>query len=183
MFADPITQRKLLLEKEHKIVFYNLKDLIVMHQIMLSSMVKESNKVNGCIAQVFLIYKDEILDHYAAYSTNFKLGLQTLTERISQSSSLKQYVNDPSLYQKCEKQSIHSLLLMPVQRVPRYILLLQSLLKQTRRKDEKFDTIKIALTTLYSVMNKVNEHVGENDRMVELIQIEEQLSGVKVKKD
>lgn len=83
------------------------------------------------------------------------------------------------LYERERNQdSFYSYLILPVQRVPRYRLLLETLLKATPDGyPEHIDVIR-ALEGIKKLCSEINEHKREIERMTQLGQIQSQISGL-----
>jgi hypothetical protein len=64
------------------------------------------------------------------------------------------------------RQSLDSFLIMPVQRIPRYILLLSELKKHTPSDHPDYPKITEAWTSMQEVANYVNEKKRESESTV-----------------
>lgn len=65
----------------------------------------------------------------------------------------------------------------PVQRIPRYTLLLKELLKHTDEKSPEYATLKQAYTTITQVAEHVNEKMKQDDKKKKLIEIRNHIQG------
>ena len=77
---------------------------------------------------------------------------------------------------------IHSFLIMPVQRIPRYELLLKSLLEATLPSEKSYDSINLALDRIRRVAMAINEKKRETEALMELLQLEQSLPAESVTK-
>jgi hypothetical protein len=75
----------------------------------------------------------------------------------------------------CQGLDLQALLITPVQRIPRYKLLFEELLKQTPSDDPEFLEIQDCLKTIKEVANKVNAAVEEKNRRDKLLQVQQRL--------
>eukprot|EP01120_Amphizonella_sp_Union-15-10_P007200 TRINITY_DN2409_c0_g1_i3.p1 TRINITY_DN2409_c0_g1~~TRINITY_DN2409_c0_g1_i3.p1 ORF type:complete len:157 (+),score=17.76 TRINITY_DN2409_c0_g1_i3:86-556(+) len=71
-------------------------------------------------------------------------------------------------------QPVRSLLIMPCQRIPRYILLLQDLLKNTPSHHPDFEDLQKALDETKEVANAINQAICEYQNHVEMSRLRNQ---------
>jgi len=83
------------------------------------------------------------------------------------------------LYEREKNQdSFYSYLILPVQRVPRYRLLLESLLKACPDNYSEHDDVRRALEGIKQLCTQINENKREIERMTQLGQIQSQIFGL-----
>lgn len=70
-----------------------------------------------------------------------------------------------------------SLLIMPVQRIPRYKLLLIELLKRTESVDQDFSDLNVALGKVSEVADHINNVIKERQNLEKLLSIQKKLTG------
>mmetsp|Transcript_18373 Transcript_18373/g.28769 ORF Transcript_18373/g.28769 Transcript_18373/m.28769 type:complete len:328 (-) Transcript_18373:37-1020(-) len=73
---------------------------------------------------------------------------------------------------------IDSFLIMPIQRIPRYILLLQDLLSHTPGRHVDYETTKAAIAKLEEVANHANQSIGDVQNTEMILKIQDQLIGM-----
>jgi hypothetical protein len=76
-----------------------------------------------------------------------------------------------------DQLDLSSLLVMPIQRIPRYVLLLKELLKYTPESHVDFNSIHQALSMMEETANMMNEKKREAENLEKLDQIQSSLSG------
>merc|ERR1711988_141550 len=87
-----------------------------------------------------------------------------------------------AVIENCKKElnydmDITALLIQPVQRIPRYRLLCQELLKQMYPEHHDYSNIANALSKIEEVANKVNESVRSREHMEELVALQKKFTG------
>eukprot|EP00004_Rigifila_ramosa_P025213 TRINITY_DN7497_c0_g1_i2.p1 TRINITY_DN7497_c0_g1~~TRINITY_DN7497_c0_g1_i2.p1 ORF type:complete len:516 (-),score=106.56 TRINITY_DN7497_c0_g1_i2:61-1608(-) len=85
------------------------------------------------IGDIFLEYAP-YLKVFSAYVNNFERSRQKLKELQDASPVFNHFLENCVRDPQCKGQSIQSLLIMPVQRVPRYVLLLTDLMRKTPKQ-------------------------------------------------
>lgn len=66
-------------------------------------------------------------------------------------------------------QTLESILIMPIQRVPRYKLLLEELLKATSQEDECYGMLQESVEVVREVANTINESIRKHERVMKLV--------------
>ena len=147
----------------------------------------------GLVAQAFIEIADE-LHVYAPYVSAHKTSLQTLDKALAALSAKdkkggggvgalggallggnrkdKDMVNFLKLWEavsssspRLRGQTIQSLLIMPVQRVPRYKLLLNELLKGTEKDDPAHPLLQQALELVEVSAKQINEALRQHEKL------------------
>ncbi|KAL0222473.1 hypothetical protein RCL1_002327 [Eukaryota sp. TZLM3-RCL] len=121
------------------------------------------------------------LKFYTSYISHFEPVTEALTEiRRMTSRSGKRLIEEinqiegkPSL----RGMDVGSYLIMPVQRVPRYRLLLEAVLKKTPTNHSDYDGVFTALERVKSVASVVNEKLKEWEVRSKIVDIERQIVG------
>jgi hypothetical protein len=110
---------------------------------------------------------------YSEYVSDYHTNLEYLNRQLEKKSVAK-------FLEKCsaqvppeydQKQSLSSLLIMPIQRIPRYQLLLTELLKNTDSSHPDYSEIAKALELVKEVAKRVDSMVKERQNLERLIQI------------
>lgn len=111
---------------------------------------------------------------YQPYLQNFQNSLKVLQGLAER--ELKAFFSSAAENEKCSGYNLESLLIMPVQRVPRYRLLLQELKKQYKDPDKNKEIIKQiddALVIVCELAKKCNDSVENMSERVKLMEIYE----------
>ncbi|KAJ2501200.1 hypothetical protein GGH96_002121 [Coemansia sp. RSA 1972] len=140
---------------------------------------------NVCIGDVMASYLKDFSEHYALYSANHDKAIEYL-KLVRESSSRLNLRNDATrdahqklllTLEQAEKDPrvrrlrLESFLLAPVQRVMRYPLLLEALLKYTPEDHPDHDDVALALSISGSVATEVDrksEELMNRQRLAEL---------------
>jgi len=73
---------------------------------------------------------------------------------------LQQGGNMSKIIKECQRKlgnTIESFLILPVQRIPRYVLLLKAVLKHTEKRNPDYDLVSRAMQKMEAVGNNINE--------------------------
>jgi hypothetical protein len=78
---------------------------------------------------------------------------------------------------ECRALSFQAFILAPVQRIPRYKLLLEDLSRHTPSSHPDAELLGKALESIQQVAHYVNEMIREHERVVEMLELQRCLSG------
>ncbi|BFU23210.1 guanine nucleotide exchange factor, putative [Entamoeba histolytica HM-1:IMSS-B] len=144
--------------EEQKTLFSNIETVFQINKVFCSDLIKGCCRFNSntTIGNIFLTFIP-FLKVYNEYCSNFRHTIDLIKtlkypHKFAPFYSKIQYKQSPY-----SKSSISDLLITPVQRLPRYQLLLKDLLKHTQQSHIDYNNIKKALEMIQEVANKVNE--------------------------
>ncbi|XP_049866678.1 uncharacterized protein LOC126367291 isoform X2 [Pectinophora gossypiella] len=107
---------------------------------------------------------------YVKYCENQALmvkALQRLRERPSFATALRRLESHPA----CQSLSLHSFLMLPMQRVTRLPLLLDAVLKNLAHTDHEYESCMHALATLNNFVQQCNEGARNTERIEEMFRL------------
>eukprot|EP01129_Flabellula_baltica_P008223 TRINITY_DN3245_c0_g1_i2.p1 TRINITY_DN3245_c0_g1~~TRINITY_DN3245_c0_g1_i2.p1 ORF type:complete len:995 (+),score=239.26 TRINITY_DN3245_c0_g1_i2:257-3241(+) len=134
----------------------------------------------------FYQHEERIGDIFCKYSKMFKIYTDYVKQYRNTIIGISERAYDLSLQQllqtcrmdpRCNHRSIEDLLITPVQRIPRYQLLLQELIDNTPSHHSDLPDLKKALVEIVSVAVYVNEKKKEAENLHSVCVIANQISG------
>lgn len=114
------------------------------------------------------------LKSYTQYVNSYEGVFRTLEELRAKSPSLDKFITKAEESPDAENQKLLSFLIKPVQRIPRYNMLLNELRKHTPTDDPDYETLTTALGRIRAVADHVNQRLREdssNNRCIEIDRI------------
>ncbi|XP_004347813.1 hypothetical protein CAOG_03988 [Capsaspora owczarzaki ATCC 30864] len=131
------------------------------------------------VARVF-VRMSPFLKIYTAYVRNFDYAMETLATLGHTSKAWRKFLRLAEADPRCHRLPLDSLLIMPVQRVPRYKLLLKELQKHTPgHENTAFKLLDEAVTKLDEVMAHINAKTKENDARMRVTTLQNELRGLR----
>lgn len=112
---------------------------------------------------------------YSLYLRNFRSALADISQWLISNHGFARFIQQASSNPACKGLSFQSYLLLPVQRIPRYKLLLEDLLKYTSATHVDHQNIGKALQTIEEVAEFVNENIHEHEMALSVIEIQRTL--------
>eukprot|EP01087_Luapelamoeba_hula_P021785 TRINITY_DN7677_c0_g1_i1.p1 TRINITY_DN7677_c0_g1~~TRINITY_DN7677_c0_g1_i1.p1 ORF type:complete len:650 (+),score=118.51 TRINITY_DN7677_c0_g1_i1:167-2116(+) len=176
-YVGPLEKRTDLIEsKDLAIVVSNLRQIVLINQELLnvlSTLRQDPGAVDqlGTALNKFMPF----LRLYSQYYSNFHTANSHLQKLIANKPALGEWLNSIPEEAKC--LDIHAILIQPVQRVPRYKLLLEQLVKYTDDGHPDKPHLEKALRDITVVAAELNKGVDLKEKYDELVLIQKRLSG------
>ena len=114
---------------------------------------------------------------YGQYASNHDIAMAKLAALRTSSSSVEKLFVDLESNPLCGGQTAASLFIMPIQRVPRYLLLLKELLKNLSESDSDYACLKQAIIEVSKAADFINESIKRRQNRDKILEIERRLGG------
>lgn len=182
VFLYPSQLQNVLSGSESSTIFSNLESLITVNVQFFHSLFTH--------ADAFVTNKDLPLGQLFVTSVNFFMIYTeycmnqpqsfALLEEVQQRSAVKKFFDDCSKDERCRGLFINSFLIKPTQRICKYPLLLQDILKHTPPHHPDHAALTTALEKVKSILDTINERKRVSEASAKLIEISSQLEGCDV---
>lgn len=141
-------------------------------QLLMNELEKcwQENILLQGICDIVRHHAEEHFQVYVKYCENQTLmvkALQRLRERPAFATALKRLESHPA----CQSLSLHSFLMLPMQRVTRLPLLMDAVLKNLSSEDEEYEACMHALATLNNYVQQCNEGARNTERVEEMYRL------------
>uniref|UniRef100_H2YI26 DH domain-containing protein n=1 Tax=Ciona savignyi TaxID=51511 RepID=H2YI26_CIOSA len=172
----------ILASEDVKAIFGSLPEIELVHQNMskdLQNVMQQWNDTT-CIGQIVLKYAEEIGRCYPPFVNFFESSVETITRCESRSSRFHAFLKINHAKRECGRQTLAELLINPVQRVPRIILLLQDIKKHTERENSDhpdISNIQSSIDALKKVMTYINEDKRKTESQKQIFDIVYEVEG------
>ena len=180
MMKFSLANQPLISEEEITVIFLNLEKLHDLHTRFLANLRSAVSKgwpsgartedrgLGFClIAKEFQDFEGAMQHLHLHFARGYSTSAALLNE-ISNSRLMLTFFLDACRVMSPEAETLPSLLIQPIQRLPRYLLLLKEMIKMT--KTNKLDT---ALRSVSSMISRVNEGVGKFEMVARLAALSE----------
>uniref|UniRef100_A0AAR2K6L9 Vav guanine nucleotide exchange factor 1 n=1 Tax=Pygocentrus nattereri TaxID=42514 RepID=A0AAR2K6L9_PYGNA len=143
-------------------IFINVEDLAGTHRCLLKE-VQSSISTYGAenLYQVFIDYKEKLL-LYGRYCSQVESATKHLDKIASMKEDVRMKLEECSMRANSGRFSLRDLLMVPMQRVLKYHLLLQELVKHTVNPTDK-ENLRTALDAMRDLAQCVNEVKRDNE--------------------
>uniref|UniRef100_A0A8D9BUD0 Rho guanine nucleotide exchange factor 17 n=1 Tax=Cacopsylla melanoneura TaxID=428564 RepID=A0A8D9BUD0_9HEMI len=159
-------------------IFYQIPEILSEHEEFLDALKKRLDiwDINQSVGDLILatFTKQSVVEAYTAFINNWKSARETIKSTCHARPAFAKFLENMSREHK-GKLALDSLLIMPVQRIPRYELLLQTLIKHTDESHTDFTLLREAQKEIHELAVKINCTERES---LELEQIESLIDGL-----
>jgi RhoGEF domain len=174
-----IPLHSIISKKQHAILFSNFPTLLAINREFLRQLTdniqgheSEINVLGGIFSEFA-----PLLNMYSIYGKNFNAALETLKLLKKNNRRFAEFYKLQSKNPILNLQSFESILLMPIQRIPRYKLLLADLVKYTPADHYAYQQLERSLAQVSEVALGINETIRRHEKTLAMIEIQNSLSG------
>jgi len=166
----------LLDQQEMKIIFGNLPPIRKVHTEMLKRLQNLENNWTEdlCIGSIILDFAGDMLKAYPPFVNFFERSKTQIQETDRRSPRFHAFLKKCERSIECSRQSLTELMIRPVQRLPSVSLLLNDLLKHTKRAQENHPDIVLleqAILKVKTVMTHLNEEKRRTEGQITIFDI------------
>jgi hypothetical protein len=178
VFLEPleeaIAQHKPILgEQEVAAIFANVKQLHQIHLAFLQDLQGFDVDKDIYFARIFLKHIP-LLKIYTEYVNNYNISLSTLW-KCRKRRSFEQFLQEVHRNPILKQRDLPTFLINPIQRLPRYVLLLQELERATGSQHRDYAELCRALTEVRELADYINREKRNAEIYQQLLQIQDSL--------
>lgn len=150
-FIKPTLEKKLLAPEHFETLFGNIKTIYKINKELLTELRKGNNHVAEAFSKIAPLFKC-----YSFYASGYKRSLELLQNCHKRNVKFAKFLEMQETRPEVQSK-LSALLIAPIQRVPRYKLLLQSLCKLSSRFEQDYETFtgELVVLTLIIFVPKV----------------------------
>jgi len=170
LFLAPLQVACILPQNALNTIFSNVEAIQAVNRELLSHMEIQS------LGDAFLAMAP-FIKLYSTYANNFAKAQSELQEWEKKSNEFATFKKAQETREECKGLNLGALLITPVQRVPRYKLLLESLLNKTPRDHPDFEKLQEATVEINKVAHHINENIRQRENFQKMLSIQKALTG------
>jgi len=168
-YFDPIFEKRLIDISLKPIITQNVYQIYSFHHVFLVELQRSRN-----IPNVFSKHAD-FLRMYTAYVDGYDDMSKKILSLRQSNKKLKKFLENTAR-KKEVMIDIANLLILPIQRVPRYRLLLEDLQKRTLKEHRQYKDLEDALKKVKTISNHINESRRQIENRLRLLALTKQMS-------
>jgi len=159
MLSASASKKPPISEEAVKSIFANVEVILTYHQMLLGGIEQRVNNwgPSSKIGDLFVEMIDKLVC-YAQYVNNYDLAVKMLSDIEAKSPAFHEFLQQLTAEaSKTKIQNLFSLLVLPVQRLPRYEMMFSDLIRHTPEGHDDLLNLKTALKKIISVAKKIDE--------------------------
>jgi len=156
-------------------IFSNISTILEFNKELLQELKlrKENWSQQAMIGDIFLRLTP-FLKLYTEYSNNYDRSVDLLKRATKHCASFRDFLDERRIKSESEDllPPLDALLITPVQRIPRYNLLLKDLIRHTSEAHPDYQNLTAALTLMEEIADHINNSMKTSDNFKRLVAIE-----------
>ncbi|CAG9860623.1 unnamed protein product [Phyllotreta striolata] len=175
-FETSFKQSNIVNEKDLDVVFGRIKDVRACSKKILQDLEKcwQKNILLDGLCDLIQRHAEENFQVYIPYCENQIIISETLN-RLKENPDFSNFLAQLESSPTCQFLSLYSFLMLPMQRITRWPLLVDAILKRLSESDPEYLTCQYALATMNKIVSQCNEAARKKEQEIELKQISESM--------
>ncbi|KAJ3372074.1 hypothetical protein GGF31_002336 [Allomyces arbusculus] len=174
-YYRPIMQQHLLSSDEYRLLFANVDSILAFHKDYFLKALHEPDGSER-IGRIFVKHA-AYLKMYSMFISNADKGISELSRWLSKRKKLRAFLAETAKKPGHHQINLQSYLLLPIQRIPRYRLLLRDLVKHTPVDHPDYADLSLALAEVERRADEINERKRDQENVDKLVAIHARLRG------
>jgi FYVE/RhoGEF/PH domain-containing protein 5/6 len=175
-YLKPLRTMNLISKNKVTFMFGNMEHILIINKELLDALEKrmqqwEENQALGDVMNKLVPW----LRLYSEYCSNYHNVIAMVMELMEKKQSFTEWLTKTQ--QQNNILDMSSLLIMPIQRIPRYKLLLEQVIKYTPPTHSDYMPLKNALEKVDVVADLVNESVRKRQNLEQIVELVKKFSG------
>ncbi|BFU19805.1 Rho guanine nucleotide exchange factor, putative [Entamoeba histolytica HM-1:IMSS-B] len=186
-YMIPLQKNGLITEKQYKTIFWEILPIYHINCIFLHRFERYYGTINSIDRTeeedrfgkfcLWFSYVCDFLMIYENYIYNLPLAQKVIKEERLKNKAFNTFLNNNT--QKSERHyDISSLMVAPQQRIPRYNLLFQDMIKRTPLVSNNIFIVQHIVDKITRMTNKINRLIGEREDMSRLRELLNNVEGL-----
>ena len=169
--------RKLITIQDHQLIFpSDLATIYAFHQEFNSALIKATNEWNNKTSKIGDLFVEygELFKLYQDYMLKYDNAIHHLHKLLHKNSKFNKWSLEQSKF--TIGLTIESLLILPIQRLPRYEMLLKEIIKQTEEYHVDLYALKNAYDQVCEITEMINDKMTEYEKRLKASQIKKKFN-------
>jgi len=171
--------KPLLTPSQFKLIFGHLETIHRVNKMFLDGCEKMLPNYNetSLISSLFHGYT-HLFKSYTAYCNNFDAASACIKQLKTTNQEFAAWLKSQDKDPRTNRLGLQSYLILPIQRIPRYRLLLQDIIKHTDQEHKDYAGLQTSLSEILSVANHLNSTMKQIEASVQLLNIQSQFQNL-----
>jgi hypothetical protein len=174
-FQGWIKGKKHILHKsDYEKLFCNLNIIREINEKLLEKLqayVKDE-KSSESLGEIFLKFAP-VLKDYTKYTNSYQQAITHLNQMREENKKFDNFMLKVTEHPRAIHSNLDSYLIQPIQRIPRYSLLLNEIIKKTSQYHKDYNSLNEALKMINETADFINKKLGEFERQLKLKELDE----------
>uniref|UniRef100_A0A336M426 CSON008359 protein n=1 Tax=Culicoides sonorensis TaxID=179676 RepID=A0A336M426_CULSO len=169
-FINPLKEKQLVDIKTHTSLFGQIEMIYNLNKELLDELETDLNNVSKAFLKLAPFFK-----LYSVYAFDYKNSLLVLQDETIKNPIFKQFLDETETRPEVQMK-LNSLLITPIQRVPRYKLLLQQVLQYTSPSESDHKYLTESVKEIENTVQHINSVIEDQEHVQSLINLQNSLT-------
>lgn len=169
-FIKPLKERNILDAKSHTALFGQVEMIYNLNRELLHELDRDLNSVAKAFLKLAPFFK-----LYSVYAFDFKNALIRLQELTVHNQQFKKFLDETETRPEVQMK-LNSLLITPIQRIPRYKLLLHQVLLYTSPSQPDYKDLSGSVKEIENTVQHINSVIEDQEHTQSLINLQNSLT-------
>jgi hypothetical protein len=171
---DPLLPKAMIVE-----IFSNIKQLHALNKTLLHDLderIRKNWNAKQLIGDVFL----QLAPHLPLYSTYYNQhdkAIQMLDKAMTKFPNFVDFLEKCKNHPDFVNMRLETLLIEPVQRIPRYILFMQDIVKNTPGEHQDYKNLCEAVAAISGVAEDIDQKMNEIEQTKKVLEVQRMVNG------
>merc|ERR1712137_150218 len=172
-FVNPLKQNQLVPPSTISGIFSNIETILRFHENHFFPEIEKEIKswTEVSVLGNLFFALSPCFKLYTIYCSNYDKAIALVQEHKKENPQFAQFLADAQNNDLFHGSYITSMLILPIQRIPRYEMFLQQLVKQTPEDHPDYESLKTALASVETKATQVNEACEKAENILKVIEI------------
>nr|CAD7410747.1 unnamed protein product [Timema poppensis] len=172
-FMEPLKSKPFVSHTMYMTLFGNMETLYRVNGELLNELKQDTENVAGAFLKLAPFFK-----LYSVYAYDYRQAITLLQESQNNNAELNTFIENQESRPEVGAK-LTSLLITPIQRVPRYCLLLREVLAHTAPSHPDYNVLQRSLSEVERVAKHINGLVQDYENMQKMLELQRSLCGNK----
>lgn len=168
-FVKPLKQQQIIDDNSHTTLFGQIEMIHNLNGEFLKELESDMDNVAKAFLKMAPFFK-----LYSVYAFDYRNALLVLQQLTSNNAAFRKFLEQNESRPEVQRK-LNSLMIVPIQRIPRYKLLLEQVLLYTSPADADFKLLKESVKQIESTVSHINSCVEDQEVTQMLINIQNSL--------
>lgn len=168
--VEPLSKNKLVDQSTMTEQFDIIEKLCEIHSKFYNNLVTSQESGDLNLAELFQLFADNI-HYYSEYLSNYEPAMKSRGGLLTKNRRFAEFIKEVEQDPRLENQGIESFLILPVQRIPRYRLLVEEVRKYTPETHPDYASVNIALERISDIATANNEAIRNRENKNKLMEV------------
>lgn len=165
-FMKPLRERNILSIEDYQCIFGGISNIYDVNGALLKELKEDSTKVAEAFCKMAPFFK-----LYSVYAYNYTTAMSKLQDVTVHNSTFSKFLDNQESRPEVQSK-LSSLLITPIQRVPRYLLLLKQVADNTSPSESDFSILNECISQLETTANHINKQLDERENTQRLLELQ-----------